>query len=521
MTLTDYLQSQPLVRVAAAFIIGIVAGDKTATMVPAWLWLASAATLLLLQFVSRGHNILQSACIFAVTACIGAALSATAVSRSAFPFQKGQPVRYEAVVTDQPKVRGKTLQCDLALTSVNGKRPDKSIKVRAAILRDTMSNNWARIRCGSGIEAWSAMQPLENYYHESNFDYARWMNAHGITAQTFIYYTDWQPARVSLKSLSRLEIMRLRALRLRERLTSLLHTGNDGGDQQAAVVAAMVLGDRHAVSKETKDVYSISGGSHILALSGLHLGIIYAILTLLFGKWHRRWLCQTLILTAIWAYVVIVGMGASVMRSALMLTIYSLCLVMRRDKASVNTLAFAAICLLAANPMTLWDAGFQMSFMAVLAIVAFYRPVYSLLKPQGKLLKMIWGMTVVSITAQAGTAPLVAYYFGRFSCYFLLTNYIVVPLATIIIYGGVALLITSPFATICTTIAKMLNVVAGALNASLSWVASLPGACIEDIHVSAMQVTAVYILVACVSAMAVYFARLKAMRKLDAFLHGQ
>ncbi len=156
----------------------------------------------------------------------------------------------------------------------------------------------------------------------------------------------------------------------------------------------------------------------MLALSGLHLGIIYAILTLLMGGGRRwRWLAQGIILTAIWTYVVLVGMPASVIRSATMLNICSVCLVLQRQQASVNTLAFAAIVMLLANPLNLWDVGFQMSFMAVLAIMVYYRSIYYLLPLRHRLARWAWGMASVSIAAQLGTAPLVMYYFGRFSSF--------------------------------------------------------------------------------------------------------
>lgn len=518
MTVADRLQTQPMLRVAVAFITGIVVGDYVSADVAVWWWIAGAAALLLIILALRSKfPVCQSACIFAGIFCTGAALATIADQRMEYPFQGEEPLHYQAVITDAPKVRGRTLQCDMAILSVGGRLLDKPINIKAAILRDTVNGDWKRLHTGSGIEAFSVMQPLESIYQDSNFDYTRWLHVHGFTAQTFIYYSDWQKTRISLKSLSTYEILKLKALRLRAKLTSFLYANGYNDDQESAVIAAMVLGDKHAISKETKEVYSISGGSHVLALSGLHLGIIYTLLTLLFGRWRRRWLCQLLVLAAIWTYVVIVGMGASVMRSAVMLTIYSLCLVMRRDKASVNTLALAAICLLAANPLALWDVGFQMSFMAVLTIVVFYKPIYHLLPIQNRLLKTIWGMAVVSLTAQIGTAPLVAYYFGRFSCYFLLTNFIVVPAAMAIIYGTIALFLSSPIPVLCSAMAKALGFIAWLLNTSLSWIASLPGASIENIHVSKWQVVLTYIIIMCIYVALVFFTRSMRIERLDAF----
>lgn len=499
MNYADYFQTQPLLRVAVAFIAGIAVGDATSESMAVGWWIIGAVLFLLIILIFRSRQpVLQSTFIYIATLCIGGALSTLAERRVAYPFHGEEQLHYGAVITDEPKIRGKTLQCNLVILTIDGKPLEEPIKIKTAILRDTVGNDSKTLNIGSGIEAYSVMQPLSNYYPSSNFDYVKWLHIHGVRAQTFIYHSDWRHAKLSLNSLSRLELLRLKALRLRAKLTQRLTVDNDD-DQQTAVVAAMVLGDKHAISQETKDAYSISGGSHVLALSGLHLGIIYAVLTFLLGRWRKRWLSQLLVLTAIWTYVVIVGMGASVMRSALMLTIYSLCLVMKRDKASVNALAFAAIILLVANPLSLWDIGFQMSFMAVLAIVIYYEPIYLSLPQKNRLLKAAWGIAVVSFTAQIGTAPLVAYYFGRFSCYFLLTNFIVVPLATIIIYGAVALFITMPIPALSTAIATILNAIAGFLNSSLSWIASLPGASIEGIHLNAYQVLMIYITIMCIT----------------------
>ena len=219
---------------------------------------------------------------------------------------------------------------------------------------------------------------------------------------------------------SRLDRSKIYFLEQRSKLLDRLsESGVDGSAY--AVVAAMALGDKSQLTTELRDAYAISGASHILALSGLHLGIIYTLLSLLLSR--RRWqvLSQVVIIVCIWLFVFLVGMSASVMVS-----IYALLSLGHRDKLSVNTLAFAAIVMLLLNPMSLFDVGFQLSFMAVLAILLFY-PLFESVWSQPflfdhRLFKWLWTMLAVSCAAQIGVAPLIAYYFGRFSCYFLLAN---------------------------------------------------------------------------------------------------
>ena len=260
-------------------------------------------------------------------------------------------------------------------------------------------------------------------------------------------------------------------------------------DDQYAIVAAMALGDKSALTHELKDTYSKTGASHILALSGLHLGIIYALLSILVVG--RRWqmITQVAIILSIWAFVFLVGMSASVVRSAVMLTVYALLALGHRRKMSVNTLAFTAIIMLLISPQALFDVGFQLSFMAVFCILLFvplfYRPFSAEYLMTHRTVSWLWGMVAVSVAAQIGVAPLIAYYFGRFSCYFLLTNFIVIPAATLILYLALGTLLIP-------SIGVILSGVVGGLNTTLLYIATLPGATIEGLHPSVMLTISIY-----------------------------
>ena len=260
-------------------------------------------------------------------------------------------------------------------------------------------------------------------------------------------------------------------------------------DDRYAVVAAMALGDRSALTKELKETYSKTGASHVLALSGLHLGIIYALLSMLVVG--RRWQMITQVATvlSIWAFVFLTGMSASVVRSAVMLTVYALLALGHRQKMSVNTLAFTAIVMLLVTPKALFDVGFQMSFMAVFSILLFvplfYRPFSAKYLMTHRAVSWLWGIVAVSVAAQIGVAPLIAYYFGRFSCYFLLTNFIVIPAATLILYLALGTLLIPSLGVV---LASMV----GLLNTTLLYIATIPGATIEGLHPSVGLTVAIY-----------------------------
>ena len=300
-----------------------------------------------------------------------------------------------------------------------------------------------------------------------------------------------QRARQEPPSVSRLDRSKTYFLERRAKLLDRLsESGVDGSAY--AVVAAMALGDKSQLTTELRDAYAISGASHILALSGLHLGIIYTLLSLLLSR--RRWqmVSQIVIIVSIWLFVFLVGLSASVIRSAVMVSIYALLSLGHRDKLSVNTLAFAAIVMLLFNPMALFDVGFQLSFMAVLTILLFYPLLESLWSQpfllDHRLFRWLWTMLSVSCAAQIGVAPLIAYYFGRISCYFLLANLVVVPVAALILYLSLAVLLIP-------SLAYLLIYIVDTLNQLLVSIAALPGASIEGLHPTPLQVWMMYVII--------------------------
>ena len=314
-----------------------------------------------------------------------------------------------------------------------------------------------------------------------------------------------QPERVMTAEISQQQMSRIdrsKTFFLRQRVKLLERLQREGLEGDAyAVVAAMALGDKSALTKDLKNVYSLTGASHVLALSGLHLGIIYTLISFLIVG--RRWqmVSQLICILSIWTFVFLVGMSVSVVRSAIMLTIYALLSLGHRDKMSVNTLAFAALLMLVVSPRSLFDIGFQMSFMAVLSILL-WMPVFMGVFSERFLMehrwvKWGWGMMAVSVAAQTGVAPLIAYYFGRFSSYFLLTNFIVIPAATLILYLSLAVLLIP-------SLAYLLIYIVTKLNAVLSYIATIPGASIDGLHPTLLQVSMVYVIILAVYLLLTY-----------------
>ena len=454
----------PLLRLAVCLMAGIVVGDYVAV---GWWMLILLMGVVVLALLLSKHEHLQSIAIAACFMVLGWVLMSHQKASLMVSWPE-EEVSYEAVVISEPVEKPKTMAVDVLLV-------ESGRKLKCYLYKDDRSR---ALRIGDGLHIQSRI----------------------VEGRTFVASWKWQKIRVSLAHLSRLERMRLTCLKFRSRLLEKIST--PGADADAyAVVAAMALGDKSALTQDLKDVYSVTGASHVLALSGLHLGIIYTLLSLF--VFRRRWqvLSQVFIILSIWAFVFLVGMSTSVVRSAMMLSVYALLSLGHRDRMSVNTLAFTAIVMQMISPMSLFDIGFQMSYMAVLSILLFVPLMKGVFTEEylmsHRVVRWLWGMVAVSLSAQIGTAPLIAYYFGRFSCYFLLTNFIVIPAAMLILYLSLAVLLMPSFAYILFDIVVV-------LNSLLAKMALIPGASIDNLHPTKIQTTMIYLII-----VAVYLLALK------------
>ena len=501
----------PLLRLVICLMAGIVVGDSVGTV--SWLWpvmiVLVIGTLLLWRYA-----VLQSLGIALCFVLLGWLLIQRQEStlRVSWPEEE---VIYEAVVLTTPVEKPKTIAVDILLTG-------SQQKLKCYLYKDDRSRS---LKIGDGLRIQSRIRPNSEWC-KGTFDYHRYLEVHGFTGQTFVSSWKWQKAELSLKNLSRLDRTRLYFLKLRSRLLErlatdqttpnpparlcrLLPTGrkNSGGEAYA-VVAAMALGDKSALTQELRDIYAITGASHVLALSGLHLGIIYMLLTLLLGgsRFFTFLPSYLFTFTTVWSFVFLVGMPVSVVRSATMLTVYALLSLGHRDKMSVNALAFTALLVLIVSPLSLFDIGFQMSYLSVFAILLIV-PLSERLFPVGylmthRVIRWLWGMVAVSCAAQIGVAPLVAYYFGRLPVYFLLTNFIVIPAATLILW-------LSPLVFLFPSLAYLLLYIVSILNTLLSTIASIPGASIDGLHPTKLQTTMTYVVIVACYLLAFRFSRRK------------
>ena len=297
------------------------------------------------------------------------------------------------------------------------------------------------------------------------------------------------------------------ALELRNQLVNTL-SDKGLGQQELAVVSAMTLGDKSLIDKDLKNDYSRSGASHVLALSGLHLGIIYFVFSFMTARWRRRYhhwsrpVSEGLILITMWSYVVLVGMSPSVVRAAIMMTVYSLLSLQNRNRSSLNALAFTAIIMLVADPMILFNISFQLSFVAVAFILLYQGRIYSLIPSSTHpIVKWCWRFLSVSLAAQLGVAPLTAYYFHQIPSYFLLSSLVVMVFTPLIIYLSLLFFLLMWLPVVQSWLVVPLSWLVHIQNTCLQGVSSLSGSTIVTPSLHPLQVCLIYIIIFAVDAM--------------------
>lgn len=268
------------------------------------------------------------------------------------------------------------------------------------------------------------------------------------------------------------------------------------GTEALAVVQALVLGQKDALTPAVQAAYSGTGTMHVLAVSGLHVGILYWLVSLLLGFLrplpYMRWLSPILSTSILWFYAFVTGLSPSVLRATLMFTLMVLAPMLARNSNIYNTLAASAFLLLFWQPKWLFSVSFQLSYLAVLGIVYLQPRLYSCVIIRHPFFHKVWGWTSVSLAAQIATFPISLYYFHQFPVYFLVANWLVVPAALLILCLGLLTLATGSWPSLSGLIACILEKVVEGVNTFVTVIQALPGSTISNIHLSATAVFLLY-----------------------------
>ena len=323
------------------------------------------------------------------------------------------------------------------------------------------------------------------------FDYKSYLSRQGIHHQVYVNKDEFSMLSSSSTFLGRIASIRNQ---IQESLSK-----EGFSEDEFGVINALLLGQRQEVSKELISDYSKAGAIHILAISGLHVGIILLILSWLFKPLEMipkgRVLKLILIVFTLWFFALLAGMSASVVRAVTMFTAVAIGQSLRRKNSVIHSLIFSMFVLLLCKPMFLFDVGFQLSYLAVYGIVTIQPKLVQLWKPQWVLLDKVWQLTTVSIAAQFSVLPLSLFYFHQFPGLFLVSNLVIVPFLGIILMGGILVIILSLCSWLPEFLVQFYGNIISWMNTFIQWVSEQESFLLTGISFSVWIMSCCYLLI--------------------------
>lgn len=397
---------------------------------------------------------------------------------------------YRAVVVSQPVQKGKFYRSTIRLKSAKTKEWEPAIgKVNLYVRASQLP-----FRYGDELLVEGRPQRVSGPKNPEEFNYRRYLSFLNVFHQQFADSMD-----VHILSHEQANAFISTSIRVRSYFSSLLHQYIEG-NKELAIANALLLGNKDELDNEIKNTYAASGAMHVLAVSGLHVGIIYLIILVVLKytlrERKKEWIVAVVAIPLLWGYAFITGLSPSVLRAVTLFSILALGRAVGRKADMVNMLAVSAFILLMYNPFLLMQVGFQLSYVAVLGIIYIYPIVRKLWMPSSRLCIFIWDITAISIAAQVATFPLSILYFHRFAPYFLVSNLLVIPAATIMVWLGVLLFSTS---WVSTVLAGWLGVALEELirlvNYVLSGIYHLPGSNWDSLYLDIPQTWVLYLII--------------------------
>lgn len=433
---------RPVIPLLLSFVAGVI----TALMFPGrWPWAVLVAVpalcMLFRALIIKAGTRLSPLFLYA---CLGYLAYAGGVAGPENPghaahYADGRRFHITGTIASEPVVQSFRRKCvlnDLSLAPVSGTSPPLAVSGGIQINIYGRGNGAEkRFAPGDRIALTGEIRPFRSFRNPGGFDYTRHMAWQDIWGSVSI-------SAAKIKNLSSSpRYFQARLDTIREQLRSLIRRASDGDAE--AVLAALVIGDREGITPALRTAFSRAGVSHVLAISGLHVGVVaaaaFGFFNWLLSFWRpllmRAWTRKGAALAAVFPvvfYGVIAGMSPSTQRAVVMVVVFLLTFLIEREQDLFNTIALAALLILILHPPTLFSISFQLSFAAVLAIAfgmwAFREPIASSLQTKNRMIRFAGGLFLVTLFAVVGTAPLVMHYFNLFSLAGLFANLVVVPI---------------------------------------------------------------------------------------------
>ena len=501
----NFLQRTPFFRLLLLFILGIILYQFVE--LAQWSLYAMfvlSALLILVSFVIRipkqqfQFRWLFGCGIFLLMLSMAYVLSFWHEKSTAFDHlhQKGV---YRVELISAPIEKAKSYLCKVEVLQYLDKnwKPTQG----QAILYLQKDDAASRLLFGDRLLVGAEFTEPEKALNPDGFDYAGYLKRQGVGVTCYIPSGTWQITDKSTDFSVRRE-----ADKWRNYLLDVYRKFNIQGDE-FAVLAALTLGYTDDLNPDLRASYSATGAMHILSVSGMHVGVVYIIIAFLLGfldKSQRKKVLKAIfIILFLWIYAFLSGLSAAVIRAALMFSFVALANCTGRKLQIYNTIFMSMLLMLLYNPFFLYDVGFQLSYAAVLSIIFFQPMVDKLYQPTNKITRFIWEVFSVSMAAQLGTTPFTLYYFQQFPTYFLLTNFIAIPLSSLVIYLAICLFMVSFIAYLSDFVGLLLKWSLWLLNHFIVWVENMPYS-VWHISLDIRQTIVLFLAILCLSGYYIY-----------------
>ena len=352
-------------------------------------------------------------------------------------------------------------------------------------------NNQNTLKIDDQLLTSTGLKSISKPLNPGQFNYSKYMESLGIHHQT-----QFKNQAILMRSVGS-RTLRGQAERFRNYLLKKLNHISLGANERA-IIQALVLGQKKDLNKELYRSYTDAGAAHILAVSGLHVGMIYFILKFLLSFLNKVKygivIKSVLLIFCLWLFAFVTGLSPSVTRAVTMFTIFSFAETINRESNTMNTLFLSFLILILINPLWLFHVGFQLSYLAVFSIILTQPKLRRYYRPRGNIDGFFWNIFTVSIGAQLGVLPLSLYYFHQFPGLFFITNLVVLPFIGILLGGGILLLILSTANLLPEQYVMTYNILILKLNEFIKWVASQDFFVLRNIHFSEGNTLTAYLL---------------------------
>jgi competence protein ComEC len=401
-----------------------------------------------------------------------------------------------ATINEPLLEKNKSYKAEAVVDNILHNETVKNTAGKIIIYFEKDSANELSLKYGDKILISKKLQEIRNSGNPGAFNYQRYSAFRQIFHNVFLKKNDW--LLLDGKNINPFNQFLFTA---RRNVLNILQKNMQGHDDQLAIAEALLIGYTQDLDKDLVQAYSNTGVVHIIAISGMHLALIYVMLVWIFNKMpfirKSKIIKVIFILSCLWLFSLLTGGAASILRSAVMFS----CIVIGENfgrKTSIyNSLAASAFILLCYNPYFLWDVGFQLSYLAVLGIVIFQKPIYHLLYIKNKWVNKLWALVSVSLAAQIFTFPVCIYYFHQFPTLFLFTNIIMVPLSSLILFVEIFLIALAWMPFVGSLIGKLTWWLVWLMNKIILWFNDLPFALWDRISASVASTLILYAFIVC------------------------